>query len=183
MLSRLRGVPVFGCWESAQGFAHLVDGRPILRGMTEHRVDQLAQRTRSLHRSALAVRHGLSLDGARSVVRILHGSPPSGGDEERRAESVDVGFLCGFGLSGREHAARDLWSLVVDEAAAEREVVPLGYVPTPGKSEVDEVRPLRPDDEVGGLYVTVRPALGVEFGQRLDTAQGDAVPSPGVRRD
>lgn len=59
----------------------------------------------------------------------------------------------------------------MDEAAAEREVVALGHLSALGKGEVNEVRPFRPDDEVGGLYVAVRPALGVEFGQRLDAPQ------------
>ncbi|MBC2906444.1 hypothetical protein H4N64_33890 [Streptomyces sp. PSKA01] len=139
--------------------------------MAEHRFDQITQLARCLHRAALAVRHRLSLDGAWSVVRVLDCSPAGGGDEQGGAEGVDIGFLRRLGFARGEHAARDLGCLVVDEAAAEREVVSLGYVSASGKGEVDQMGPLWPDDEVGGLHVTVCPALGVEFSQCLNAFQ------------
>lgn len=151
-LSRASRVGRKAASEAAERLAHLEDGWPVFGDMAEHRVDQLAELPGCLHRSAPAVGHSPSLDWAWSVVRVLDSPPTGGGDEQGGAECVDVGFRCRLGFPRGEHAARDLRRLVVDEAAAEREVVALGHVSVPGKGEVDEMRLFWPDDEVGGLY-------------------------------
>src|SRR5262249_8682848 len=94
-------------------------------------------------------------------------------------QRVDIGFLRRFCFSPCEHAARDLRRLVVDEAAAEWEVVPRRHLPTTGEGQVNEMRPFRPDDEVGRLYITVSPSLGVEVGKSLNPTQRQA----GIRFD
>ena len=83
-----------GRWtrESDQGFGDLRDGGPITRRMTEHHVDQFAQLPGHFHGPTSAVGHCLLLHRSRSVVRVLDRPPTRGGDEQGRAECVDVGW-------------------------------------------------------------------------------------------
>ncbi len=124
---------------SFKGGAHLVEGGAVVGVVAEHGVDEVAELAGGAYGAAVAVGDGSALYGAGRVVGVADGSPAGGGDEERGAERVDVGFAGGFGLAGGEDAVGDLGCFVVDEAAAVREVVRGGYGAASGEGEVDEV--------------------------------------------